>query len=151
MPSEAFLHKVNDWVPLLTVLGAITSGLATTIIWVTRRQTAKIERIFQKMTEDHNRNGGAHVVVAGALRAERGQLFQQIGEQINDQNVMLARIDERQMTYGELLGALIDAHNDTADGDEGEGDGCVRTRRVRIVDPTYSGPWRRKTDPKGPV
>jgi hypothetical protein len=73
-------------------------------------------------------------------------LFQQIGEQINDQNVTLARIEVRVDGLGERLGSLIEAHNAMA----GTAECGVRQVQVRAAeDPDYAGPWRRRDDPKG--
>ena len=143
MNEADILHRAGDVIPVVSFVGATFGGA---VAWMLRKQTAKIKTIFVDMTQDHNKNGAAHIVVAGALRAERGQLFQQIGEQINDQNVTLARIEGRVDVLGERLGSLIEAHNATSEGADCGG----RQVQVRPApDHDYRGPFRRKDDPKG--
>ncbi len=152
IPTETWLHKFNDWAPFIGIMLTFLGGIVSSVVFVTRQQTKKIERIFTRLNAEsmraHNANGAAHVTVAHALREERGALFREIGEQIADQNVALARIEERGDMTAEQLGALVEAHNATiSDANQG---GCrVIPTKVRVRDPNYCGPFRRKTDPPG--
>jgi hypothetical protein len=139
----SLLHRLIDLIPLLTAIGTVVALLL-------RSQTRHIKSIVEKMTTEHNKNGAAHVVVASALRAERGQLFQQVAEELNKQGDRLADNREGIARIEERLGALIESHNATISSQNEGGDGvrcALRPMQVRTPDPSYTGPYRRKTDP----
>lgn len=147
IPTESWLHKFNDWAPFIGIMLTFLGGVVTSVVFVTKQQTKKIKGIVKELTDEHNKNGGAHVAVAAALRQERGELFREIAEQINDQNVTLARIEERGAAVDEQVIAIAEAHNASVSGTNPLGCRLIPIK-VRIKDPSYTGPFRRKTDPK---